>query len=249
MTAVLACIIGNKDRAQRAPLSGNGVEAWRLTVTKTARHGMAVVVKSTFGRRAIDGCRNACAIAQAFAFEGRPTWPSNDCSERTGRRPRPDDAPGRLPDHCLRRRSRRFVGDRYIVTVTHEGARRPQPALETHEVDDVRSCASVDSAITEWLIMSAICEIRDRSAQAGKTGMGRQRRNTPGIEKPVPGRVPDNKRSLRPTMTGVHRIATSGKIIATLAAITTVGHERYFPFAHRFLRSGHRLEALLLGNE
>jgi hypothetical protein len=42
----------------------------------------------------------------------------------------------------------------------------------------------------------------------------------------MPGRLRGAERSARSSGTGIHRIATSGKIIPTLAAIVTVGQER-----------------------
>ena len=44
----------------------------------------------------------------------------------------------------------------------------------------------------------------------------------------MPSRLRGDERSARSSRTGIHRIATSGKIIATLAAIVTVGHKRSF---------------------
>jgi hypothetical protein len=44
----------------------------------------------------------------------------------------------------------------------------------------------------------------------------------------MPGRLRGDERSARSSRTGIHRIATSGKIIATLAAIVTVRHEQLY---------------------
>ena len=52
---------------------------------------------------------------------------------------------------------------------------------------------------------------------------GRQRGNMRGIEKPMPGPVPDDQRSSRLAMTGVRRIATSGRMLATLLEIVARG--------------------------
>jgi hypothetical protein len=50
----------------RAPRPAR-VEAWRLTAAETARYGTVARRQSTFGTRAIDSWRSACAIAQVFA--------------------------------------------------------------------------------------------------------------------------------------------------------------------------------------
>jgi hypothetical protein len=47
----------------------------------------------------------------------------------------------------------------------------------------------------------------------------------PGIEKPIHSPVPEDKPSLRPAMTGVHHIATSGRMLTTLPEIGAIGHK------------------------
>src|SRR5882762_10264647 len=58
------------------------------------------------------------------------------------------------------------------------------------------------------------------------SAQGREGRNRSDVEAAMPGRLRGDERSARSSRTGIHRIATSGKIISTLAAIVTVGQER-----------------------
>ena len=58
--------------------------------------------------------------------------------------------------------------------------------------------------------------------------LGRLVENGTAIEARQPGLLCDVERSPAPRMTGVHRFALGGKIIATLAGNVTDGHEPTF---------------------
>jgi hypothetical protein len=68
------------------------------------------------------------------------------------------------------------------------------------------------------------------SGRSPMTGEGREGRNRSGVEAAMPGRLRGDERSARSSRTGIHRIGTSGKVIATLAAIVTVGQCRPPPW-------------------
>ena len=65
-----------------------------------------------------------------------------------------------------------------------------------------------------------------RFSAGAKAGMGRLVENGTGIEARRPCLPCDVERSPAQRMTGVHHIATGGKIIAILAGNTPVGHSR-----------------------
>ena len=65
--------------------------------------------------------------------------------------------------------------------------------------------------------------------------LGRESRNTTGIEKPIHGPVPEDKPPLRPAMTGVHHIATGGRMLTTLLEIGAIGRKRLSAQRTRFV--------------
>jgi hypothetical protein len=82
----------------------------------------------------------------------------------------------------------------------------------------------VDIHIPRWAFV--VFNLMTASVSRARQLWVREGRNRSGAEAAMPGRLRGDERSARSSRTGIQRIATGGKIIATLAAIVTAGQVR-----------------------